>query len=149
MPGAFRGDQRRIDSFGRKHLAEVHVEAVRAEEQVPLAQVGPDFRPEQVPLNFVGEQNVDDIGALGRLGEREGLEAVAHRQVVVRRSFTLPDNDIAAAVAEVLRLGMSLAAVAENGDRLVLQKCQIGVVVVINFRGHCSHLSLCRLDRIE
>ena len=52
---------------------------------------------------------------------RHRLEAVAHGQVVVRAAGPLADDHRAAAVAQVLGLGVPLGAVAEDGDRLALE----------------------------
>ena len=68
------------------------------------------------------------------------FEAVLDGQVVIRAPLSLPDDHFAAAVAEVLRLGVPLAAVAQDGDRLVLEQRQVGIVFVINFGGHLSVL---------
>lgn len=64
------------------------------------------------------------------------LEAVLLGQVVVRAAGPLADDHRAAAVAQVLGLGVALRAVAQDGDRLVLQQRQVGVGVVINLGGH-------------
>ncbi len=64
------------------------------------------------------------------------LEAVALGQVVVRAARPLADDHRAAAVAQVLGLGVALRAVAEDGNRLAFEDREIGVVVVVNFGGH-------------
>ena len=64
------------------------------------------------------------------------FEAVADGQVVVFAAGPLADDDVAAAVAQVLGLGVALRAVAEDGDRFAFERRKIGVVVVVNFGGH-------------
>src|SRR5262249_16950554 len=54
--------------------------------------------------------------------------------------LALPDDHIAATVAQVLRLGMSLAAVPENGNGLVLEQGKVGVVVVVDGDWHGRYL---------
>ena len=49
-----------------------------------------------------------------------GLKPWLIGQVVVRAAGPLADDDVAAAVAQVLGLGVALRAVADDGDRLVL-----------------------------
>jgi hypothetical protein len=39
---------------------------------------------------------------------------------------------------------MPLAAVAKDGDRLVFEECEIGVVVVVNFGGQGEDLSVAK-----
>ncbi len=50
------------------------------------------------------------------------------------------DNDVVAAVAEVLRLGMSLAAVSHDGDGLTLQDLRFCVTLVKNSSHRCAPL---------
>ena len=59
-----------------------------------------------------------------------------HRQIVVGAAWALPDDYIAAAVAQVLCLCMSLGTVTEDGDGLVFEKGQVGIVVVVNRGWH-------------
>ncbi len=66
------------------------------------------------------------------------LETVLDGQLVIGRAGQFGHDNLAAAVAKILRMGVSLRAVAQNGHRLVLQQRNIGVFVVINFGGHFS-----------
>ena len=70
VAGAFRGDEQRVDAFGRLHVAEVDVEAVRAHEDVAGLQVGFDFLFVEVALQLVGDEDVDDVGLLWRRRRR-------------------------------------------------------------------------------
>ena len=45
---------------------------------------------------------------------------------------------LAAAVAQILGLGVSLRAIAENGDGLAFEDGEIGVVVVVDFGRHLA-----------
>ena len=130
------GDQSTVGSHGRNHLTEVQVETVRTHQQRARLEVRPDVALIGVALNFVGEQDVDQITDLGRFSQRDGCEAVADGQIVVLAAGALPDDDVAAAVAQVLSLSVTLAAVAEDGNGLALQQGQVGIVVVVNLRGH-------------
>ena len=65
-----------------------------------------------------------------------GLKPWLDRQVVVRAAGALADDDVEAAVAEVLGLGVALRAVADDGDRLALEEREVGVVVVVDRGGH-------------
>ena len=90
-----------------------------------------------VALHFVGQQDVDQVALLGGFFGRDRLEAVALGQVVVGAAGPLADDDLAAAVAQVLGMGVPLRAVAEDGDRLVLEQRQVGVFFVVHL-GHRS-----------
>src|SRR5208283_5301110 len=65
-----------------------------------------------------------------------GREPVANGRLVVGRTGPLPDHDVASRVAQILGLGVSLAAVADDRDGLSLQQREIGVLVVIHLGGH-------------
>ena len=57
----------------------------------------------------------------GGVGGADGLEAVADGEVVVLAAGALADDDVDAAVAEVLSVGVALRAVADDGDRLAFE----------------------------
>ena len=103
-------------------------------------QVRQNLVLEQVSLQLIGNQDVDQISTLGCFRSGDGLEVVADGQIVVGSTGALPDDDIAAAVAQVLRLSMSLASIADNGDCFVLEQREIRVIVVINFGSHETSL---------
>ncbi len=142
MAGAFWGDQHAVDARGRFDLAEVDVEAVRAHQHVAFLQIRLDVLPINIALEFVGQQNVDDIGLLGGFLGAHRFEAVADRQLVILAAGPLADDDVTAAVAEVLRLGVALGTVAEDGDGFAFEDGKIGVVVVINLGGHGEQLAV-------
>ena len=89
-----------------------------------------------VSLHFVGQQDVDQVALLGGFFGADRLEAMALGQVVVGAARPLADDDLAAAVAEVLGMGVALRAVADDGDRLVFEQRQVGVFLVV----HLGHL---------
>ena len=128
--------EHRIHAQRRLDLAEVQVEAVRGHQDVAGAEVGLDVGLVDVSLHFVGQQDVDQVRLLRGVIDAHRFEAVLHRQVVVRAAGTLADDDLAAAVLEVLGLGVPLRPVAEDGDGLVLEEGEVGVVVVVNRGGH-------------
>ena len=75
-------------------------------------------------------------GLLDGVGDRHRSEAVADGKVIVRTAGALADDDVATAVAQVLGLSVSLAAVAQDGDGFVLEQGEIGVGVVVNGDWH-------------
>ena len=73
-------------------------------------------------MNFVRQQNVDEIAFGGRFGDRQRFKPVADCQIVVRTSFALSDDHVQATVPQVLSLCMALRTIAENGNRLVFEE---------------------------
>ena len=132
VAGAFGGDEQCVDACGRFDEAEVDVEAVRAHEDVAGLQVRLDFVFVEVALQLVGDEDVDDVGLLGGVGGAHRLEAVADGEVVVLAAGALADDDVDAAVAQVLGLGVALRAVADDGDRLAFEGGEVGVFVVVD-----------------
>ena len=130
------GHQGAVDSLGRNDLAEVDIEPVRAEQQVAGPEVRLDVAGVDVALNLVGQEDVDEVAGLGGLRGRDRLEAVLNGQVVVRRARPLTDHDVAARVAQVLGLGVPLAPIADDRDRLTLQQTKIRILVVIHLGRH-------------
>ena len=114
----------------------MHVEPVRADQHVARRQVVANLAPKNLALNFVGQEDGDDVGLLGGLGGRDGLEPVLDGLLVIGRARQFGHDHVAAAVAEVLGVAVPLRAVAQNGDGLVLQQRDIGVFVVVDFGGH-------------
>ena len=94
------------------------------------------------PWTSSGKQDIDQVAGLGGLGGRDRLEAVADGRVVVGRARPLADHHVAARVAQVLRLGVPLAAIADHRDRLALQEREVGILVVVHLGGH-RRVSLC------
>ncbi len=85
-------------------------------------------------LMLVRREDHDEVGPFRRLGVGHDLEAGVFRLLARGRTFAQRDGDIVhAAVAQVLRMGMALAAIADNRDFLVPDQVQIGVGVVIDF----------------
>ena len=121
MPGPLGRDQHDVDARRSFDLAEVDVEAVRAHQHIARLEMRADLRAVDVALHFVGQQDVDHVGLLGRLFDAHRLKAVAHGQFVVGAAGPLADDHRAAAVAQVLGLGMALRTIADDGDRLALQ----------------------------
>jgi len=59
------------------------------------------------------------------LGDRAGLRARIE-----------PDDDLAATVLEVQRMGVALRAIADDGEGFVTENAEIGIFVGIDFSRH-------------
>src|SRR4051812_28882328 len=118
VTGAFWRDEHRIDARRRLDLAKMHVEAVRGHQDCALFQIRADRSPIDVPLHFVGQQDVDDVRLPRRVLSGYWLKAMLDRQLIIRAAGALTDDYVDSAIAEVLGLSVSLAAIAEDGDGL-------------------------------
>ena len=83
-------------------------------------------------LRLVGDQHHHDVGLLGGLGGGEHLEAGLLGAVAVGRAFELADDHGHAAVAQVLGVGVALAAEADDRHGLARDQGKVGVLLVVH-----------------
>src|SRR3546814_1279492 len=82
---------------------------------------------------LVGGVDHDDVGPFGRFLVGKHLEAGGLGLFGGGRAGAECDRDfLHAAVAHVLRVGVALAAIADDGDLLALDQFLVGVAIVIN-----------------
>src|SRR5262249_2534845 len=130
VPWPFRGHHEDVHVRGWRDLLVVDVEAVpegqvlaglEASLQVPLVDLGP---------LLVGHEHHDDValaGGGGRAADAQtGLLGLRSRGAVGAH----PHPDVAATVAQVERVRMPLAPVADDGDRLPPQPLEVRVLIV-------------------
>ena len=89
--------------------------------------MGLDLVEVDLPLMLVGQQDQEDIGTSNGVGDAHHLEAVLARGFRVA-VFDVADDDVQPGVAQVLRLRVALAAIAQGRDELALQVFEIGVL---------------------
>ena len=113
----------------RRRLDQPEVDGIpgREVEHLALAQIGRDVVEVELALQLVGQQNQQDVRAPDRLGDAHHLEAVVARGIRVA-VLDVADDDVQPGVAQVLRLRVALAAIAQGRDQLALQVFEIGVL---------------------
>src|SRR5690606_15986932 len=131
VPGPLRRHHVDVDVLGGYDLGEVDVEAVREAEGVPLLQVRLDIFLVNYRVNLVGKEDLDHLRLLRRLRRRRHPDPVRLRPLPGPRSRDVRRDDLEPRVLEVLGLGVPLASVSYDGDRLPLQNAQVGVPVVV------------------
>src|SRR5216684_4041502 len=115
---------RRNDRF------EMNAETVGEAENLSFFQSWLDGRLVERCLGLIRSKNLDPIRLVGRFRRSQHSKAIGLRLLRALAGRVKPDNYVVTAVAQVLGLGVSLAAVAEDGDSFALQGCWIGVVFV-------------------
>ena len=96
-------------------------------------------------LKLVGHGEHDKIGPGSGFGDAHDLQALGFG--LGRRGRALAKrnrNVLGAAVAQIQRMGMALAAVPENGHLHVLDEIHIAIAIVID--AHVRHSFLLRLS---
>ena len=111
----------------------MNAEAVGDAENFPRMQIRLDGLLVNLSLRLIWREHVDPVGALGSLIGGYNDHAVGTRLLGAGAVWVKTDNDLVSAVAEILRLRVSLAAVAEDRDGLTLQRLGLGISFVENF----------------
>ena len=112
------------------------VEAVTEEQRVAVLQIGLDVVLEDLSLRGVGRQQHDDVGPLGDLGGCVHVEPLFGDLRPGLRSLLEADLHLHAGVAQAQRVGVALAAVADDADLAALDDRQVRVVVVEHLNCH-------------
>ncbi len=99
---------------------------------MPAFRLGADVALVEARLHVVRHQHHDGVGVLGGLGRAEHLEAGLLGARRVGRARQVADDHAHAAVAQVLGVSVSLAAEADDGDRLAADQAEVGVIVVVH-----------------
>ncbi len=136
VAGAFRCDHDDVDIGRRHYLVIVNIEAVRKNEGFALLQSALDLALVKFSLKVVLGKYLYNVGVSGRLCGAHRLEAVFYGKLVIRCPFKLGNDDIYTAVAQILRLGVSLAPITNYSDLAVFKNFKIRIFVVIDL----SHL---------
>ena len=98
----------------------MNAESVREAENFSRMQIWPDELLVYRRLRLIRGEHVDPVRALSCLVGRHHRHAIGPRLLRTLPLRVQPNNDLVTAVAQVLRLRMTLAAVSEDGDRLAL-----------------------------
>ena len=135
-PGPLRRDHQHVDVGARLDQVEVHVEAVREHQRRALLHVGGEVIAIDVGLQLVRGEHHHHVGPFGGLGDLHHLELLGLGLLHAGRGLAQRDRDVLdAAIAQIERVRMALAAVADDGDLLALDQVQVGVAVVVNAHG--------------
>ena len=132
MSRALGRDHHHVHVGGRNDGLEMNAEAVRDAENFSGMQIGLDELLVDLRLGLVGSENLDPVGALGGLVGSHHDHAVGPRLLGALASRVEPNDDFVSAVAKILRLRVSLAAIADDGDRLALQCLGLRVAFIKN-----------------
>ena len=136
VAGALRRDHQHVEIGARVEQVEVHVEAVGEHQRRALLHVVVQVLAVDVALQFVGGQHHHEVGPFGGLGDFHHLEAGGLGLLGGGRALAQRDGDVLdAGILQVQRMGVALAAIADDDDLLALDQVQVGVAIVINTHG--------------
>ena len=133
MAGALGRDHDHVEVRGGFYELEVDVEAVGEHQHIALLHIGRDLLVIDIGGDLVRHQHHHDVGGLRGLGHfhhgQAGLLGFGPACAVLAQA----DDDLHAALLQVLRVGMALAAVAHDGDGFAVEHPQIAIGVIILF----------------
>ncbi len=133
VAGAFRRDHQHVEIAARLDQIEMHVEAVREHQRRAVFHVLGKRLAIDVALQFVGREHHHDVGPFGGFRHFHDLEFLGLGLLDAGGGLAQSDRDLLdAAVAQIERVGVALAAIADNGDLFALDQVQVGVAIVIN-----------------
>jgi hypothetical protein len=110
----------------------MNAEAVRDAEHFAGMQILLDVFFVKFALRLVGREHMDPVGALAGFLGRDHHHAIGPRLRRALPGGVKTHDDFEAAVAQILRLRVSLAAVAKDGDGFALQGIGVGVAFIKN-----------------
>src|SRR6476660_4744938 len=137
-----RGDHDHVDVLRRRHEAEAHREAMREEQRLAGAETILDRLLVDLALDLVRREDHDQIGLPGGVGNRDDLEAVGLGLCPALAALGQSDDHLHPAVAQVLGMRVTLAAIADDRDRRAHEWVKAGVLIVVKRGCHESSFSL-------
>ena len=113
----------------------MNAKAVREAENFPGMEIRLNVLVIEFSLGLIWGKDVDPVGAFRSLVRSNDDHTIRLGLLGALAIGIETDDDFVSAVAEILGLGVSLAAVAEDGDRLALQRFGLGIAFIEN----CDH----------
>ena len=136
VAGALGGDHPDVDALGRGDPAVADVEAVGEQDERARLQVRGDLRVPGRLLGGVGDRDHDDVGSGHGRARVEHPEAGLLGDRAALRRRRQADDDADARLAQVQRVGVALAAEADDRDGLAGERRRVRVRVVVHLRRH-------------
>ena len=150
MAGALGSDHDNVHILGSSDGLEVDVEAVCKGQCLALGHVGSHLLVVDVSAQLVGHQHHDNVAGLGSFFHFHDLEVLVsccelRSLLPVSRALAQADDDVHAALGQVLGMGVALAAEADDSDGLAVQHAEVavGIVVFLDSHGSCSPFLFC------
>ena len=145
VAGALGSDHDNVHILGSSDGLEVDVETVCKGQCLALGHVGSHLLVIDVSAQLVGHQHHDNVAGLGSFFHFHDLEVLVsccelRSLLPVSRALAQADDDVHAALGQVLGMGVALAAEADDSDGLAVQHAEVavGIVVFLDSHGSCS-----------
>ena len=134
VAGPLGSDHDHVDVGARFDQAEVDVETVGKGQRRAGLHVGGKIIGIDRGLMLVGGEHHQNVGPFGCFLVRQNLEAGGLSLLGGCGTGAQGDSHfLDARIAQVLRMGVALRAIAQNGDLFAGDQVQVGIGVVIDF----------------
>ena len=133
VAGALRRCHEHVHASRGHNLLVADVEAVREGNRLAFGQVGGNVLLVHVRLTLIVDENHDDIRLLRGFRNGHHVEAVLDCHGPAFAALAQTHDDIHAGIAQVQRVGMTLRAVADDGDGLAGQLIQVTILFIVHF----------------
>ena len=136
MARTFRRDHDHVEIGARANLTEMDVETVGKRECRILLDVRLDLLAVQITLCFVRREDHDDVGRGDGFADRLDRQPGRFGLGPAAGPFAQTNRDADPGILQIVRMGMALRTVADDGDFLALNQREVRVFVVIDVHGH-------------
>lgn len=133
VAGTLRRCHEHVHASRGHNLLVADVEAVREGNRLALGQVGGNVLLVHVRLTLIVDENHDDIRLLRGFRNGHHVEAVLDCHGPAFAALAQTHDDVHAGIAQVQRVGMTLRAVADDGDGLAGQLVQVTILFIVHF----------------
>ena len=133
MAGTFRGNHEYINVCRRNDLLEMDVEAMGKCQGIAGFQVRSNLVLVNIRLFFIRNQDHDDVSPFRCFAYRYNFQTGCFRFGRRFGAFVQTDFNCNPAVAQVQRMGMSLAAITDDGNLTVFNDIPVYVLIIENF----------------
>ncbi len=133
MAGALGRDHHHVKVRPRLNKIEMDVEAMGEHQRGAVLHVGMQMVAVDLGLQLVGREHHHHVRPLGGLGHLHDLELLALGLLDALGTLAQRDRHVLdAGIAQVERMGMALAAVADDDDLLALDQVDVRVAIIID-----------------
>src|SRR3954447_4629436 len=132
MSGGLGGDHGNIYSLGWRDRAKPNVEAMSKHEHLARSEKRLNRGFINFRLSRVGRKDHDHICPIASIGHSVDSEAGVLGFCFGRAVWRQSDADVGAAVRQIESMGVALGTVADDGNFLAANQCEVGVIVVVN-----------------
>ncbi len=135
MSGSLRRDHEDVDVVRRNDFFEVHAESVREGQRGAGTKIRRDLVSIDARRQLVGDVHHHDVGDARGLGCRAHGQSLRLSLRARRTILAQADDDFVAGFLEIVRVRVSLAAIADHRDHLSREHVAIDVLVIKRLHG--------------